>query len=566
MTTPLERLQPHGEPLVGLDRREFVRRAMLAIGGVAVGGSLLPSALARAATIVGDGPYGPLSGTADANGIHLPKGFTSRVLARSDARVPGTDHVWHRAPDGGCCFPSDGGGWVYVSNSERSSGAGGVGVLRFDSSGEVTDAYTVLTGTSRNCAGGPTVAGRWLSCEEVATGRVYECDPQSPGQGVLRAALGTFNHEAAMEDPVTRVVYLTEDSSSGRFYKFVPTTAGDFSSGQLYAAAVSRGVITWLPTSSTAPDRSGGTTAFNGGEGLWIEDRLLYFTTKGDSKVWLVDLETDAIRVFYDGVASSTAALRGVDNVTVHGPSGDVYVCEDGGNMEICILSDALGGDVEVAPFLRVAGQSSSELTGVAFSPDHSRMYFSSQRGTDGVRGITYEVTGPFRRPRTTTTVLVDVDAHVRDGRSAGRNFGSATTVEVQTSKPGNNRWLYVMVDTTAHVGDVSSAVLTMRLHGRKNGRTDVVAHAVTSTSWSESGVTWRTKPPLGAELDRTTVVGSSATVHRFDLTSHVAAERSAGRPVVAVALRAPSEGPLVKGVSSESSTSADRPRLVLES
>jgi len=52
-----------------------------------------------------------------------------------------------------------------------------------------------------------------------------------------------------------------------------------------------------------------------------------------------------------------------------------------------------------VAPFLRLPGQSSSEITGPAFSPDGRRFHFSSQRGTSGQgsAGITYEVTGPFR-------------------------------------------------------------------------------------------------------------------------------------------------------------------------
>jgi secreted PhoX family phosphatase len=48
-----------------------------------------------------------------------------------------------------------------------------------------------------------------------------------------------------------------------------------------------------------------------------------------------------------------------------------------------------------VSPFLEVTGQSDSELTGPAFSPDGSRLYFSSQRGN--LVGITYEVRGPFR-------------------------------------------------------------------------------------------------------------------------------------------------------------------------
>ena len=45
--------------------------------------------------------------------------------------------------------------------------------------------------------------------------------------------------------------------------------------------------------------------------------------------------------------------------------------------------------------------QDLSEVTGPAFGPSLQRLYFSSQRGTDGLdilglSGITYEVSGPF--------------------------------------------------------------------------------------------------------------------------------------------------------------------------
>jgi hypothetical protein len=49
-----------------------------------------------------------------------------------------------------------------------------------------------------------------------------------------------------------------------------------------------------------------------------------------------------------------------------------------------------------VSPLLRVVGQSGSELAGPAFDPRGTRLYVSSQRGGGG--GITYEITGPFRR------------------------------------------------------------------------------------------------------------------------------------------------------------------------
>lgn len=93
-------------------------------------------------------------------------------------------------------------------------------------------------------------------------------------------------------------------------------------------------------------------------------------------------------------MTSGTAPLTGVDNIT-GSASGDLFVAEDGGNMEICVITP---GDV-IAPFLRIDGQSGSEITGPALSPDGTRLYFSSQRGTSGSSsgGITYEVRGPFR-------------------------------------------------------------------------------------------------------------------------------------------------------------------------
>ncbi len=122
----------------------------------------------------------------------------------------------------------------------------------------------------------------------------------------------------------------------------------------------------------------------------------MWFTTKGDNRVWQLNLTNNTYELAYDDslVVGGSAPLTGVDNIT-GASSGDLFVAEDGGNMEICVITP----DDVIAPFLRIDGQSGSEITGPAFSPDGTRLYFSSQRGTSGSSsgGITYEVRGPFR-------------------------------------------------------------------------------------------------------------------------------------------------------------------------
>ncbi|GAA0575602.1 DUF839 domain-containing protein [Kribbella sandramycini] len=379
-----------------MDRRTFLRAAVVGTStSVAFGFSVVPEALAFPAQ-TGPSPYGALR-PADANGLLLPANFTSRVLARSGQSVAG--YTWHGAPDGGACF-ADGTGWIYVSNSELSSGTGGASALRFNSSGTISSAYRILSGTTRNCSGGATPWGTWLSGEETDLGYIWETDPRGTQAAVRRPALGRFSHEAAAVDPDRRVIYLTEDETSGGFYRFVPTTWGDLSAGTLQVLRESGSTLSWVtvPDPDGSPTRTrrqvSGMKVFNGGEGCYYRNGTCFFTTKGDNRVWAYDAVNNTIAIAYDDNLTSNPPLTGVDNITATSV-GDLYVAEDGGNMEICIITP---NDV-VAPFLRVSGQSGSELCGVAFNPAGNRLYFSSQRGTSGSSsgGITYEVTGPFR-------------------------------------------------------------------------------------------------------------------------------------------------------------------------
>ncbi len=349
---------------------------------------------------------GPLADTADANAVRLPVGFTSRIVAKSnEAPIAGSDFKWHIAPDGGATYPLEDGGWIYVSNSEVPL-AGGVGALKFDAAGNLVAAYSILSNSSVNCAGGPTPWGAWLSCEEVSRGRVFECDPRGEIQAIERPALGIFKHEAAAVDPVKHHVYLTEDEGNGCLYRFTPDKLAsygfaDLSSGKLEVAqAAENGAVTWHEVADPAFEEGTATrlqvavaTHFDGGEGIWYHEGIVYFSTKGDNRVWAYDTAKMSLSVLYDANTAANPILTGVDNITVS-CCGDVLVAEDGGDMQIV----AIMPNGELKPLLQVMGHDKSEITGPAFDPSGTRLYFSSQRG-NATGGVTYEITGPFHVP-----------------------------------------------------------------------------------------------------------------------------------------------------------------------
>jgi len=369
-------------------RREFLR-----CGGALALEAMVRSSLWRPGC--DEGAYGPL-GPPDENDVQLPPSFRSRILAVSGEEVPGTGYVWHGAPDGGAVFPVHG-GWIYVSNAELVPG-GGVGVLRFDPSGRIVDAYAICSGTRRNCAGGATPWGTWLSCEEVPDGLVYECDPGGREPAVPRPALGRFQHEAVASDPVDRRLYLTEDRPDGRLYRFTPNAWERLDGGVLEVAELfGADSLRWhrVPNPTPGPGAIATrhqvpqSTRFRGGEGIVWDRGHVYFTTKDDDRVWDLDVAASTLRVLYQPAPS--LPLAGVDNIaaTRH---GELIVAEDGGNMELVVITRSR----RVLPLLRIVGHDDSELAGPAFDPTGTRLYLSSQRGRDG-RGITLEVRGPFR-------------------------------------------------------------------------------------------------------------------------------------------------------------------------
>lgn len=426
-----------------LSRRRLLRALYYSGGAVALGPLL--SACGESAPLAGSAvrgrgrlnlPAGPLAnigplGPADADGISVPAGFVVRAVARTGTPPAlSTTYAWHTFPDGGATYERANGGWIYTSNSEVPGGAGGCGALVFDPDGSVVDAYSILSNTSSNCAGGKTPWDTWLSCEEVADGLTWETDPHGLVGAVAKPALGRFAHEAAVVDLRNRVVYLTEDEGDSRLYRWV-ASPGDYSesSGRLALESGTLQVmniagfedggypeieqirellpVSWvdavspeLPQGQVRDDLAAGGapvpgTQIRGGEGLWFHELpagvgsvppggtvptrgVVFFTSKGDNRVYALDVENQLVEVIFDN-AQIEPGFDDVDNVTVS-PAGDIVVVEDlaatGRPIRMMVVVPN-----QPARILLEARHPGSELTGPAFSPDGSRLYVSSQRG-----------------------------------------------------------------------------------------------------------------------------------------------------------------------------------------
>jgi len=457
-----------------VSRRHFLGTAGAASLGFAGLALLFQRASGAApATLLVDG-YGPLQAD-PAKVLDLPKGFRYTIISRHGDKMDDGLLVPARQ-DGMAAFPGPDGTTVLVCNHEistddlKSSGfgrdnalaadldpatfydfghgkgpaLGGTTTLVYDTNtGEVLRRFMSLRGTVRNCAGGPTPWGSWITCEEDVTladaahaqdhGWCFEvpahADPFAASPLPIKG-MGRFNHEAIAVDPVSGVVYLTEDRPDGLLYRYVPNTPGQMLAGGRLQALVRKGVpsydtrnwgdgkpmsvgesfeTTWMDLEDTDAPKDDlrlrgfarGGARFARGEGMWYGNGAVYFacTNGGEAKAGQVfkyvpspaegtAAESDQpgrLTLFVE--LNDPGLIENCDNLTV-APWGDLILCEDGSGDQYLVGITPEGG---IYKFAHNAGQSNSEFAGATFSPDGTTLFVNVQSD-----GLTLAITGPW--------------------------------------------------------------------------------------------------------------------------------------------------------------------------
>jgi uncharacterized protein len=332
---------------------------------------------------------------------------------------------------------------LYDAGQMQSPSLGGTTTLIFNEDTQLVETqHLSLAGTNRNCAGGVTPWGSWLSCEEDVTtaegsiekdhGYVFEVPATYQGtvQPIPITEMGRFNHEAVAVDPDSGIVYQTEDRNDGLIYRYIPKTKGQLPGGgrlQVLALKDRKGFDTrnwdyplfslhqqihveWLDIDDVLSPNDDlrirgfemGAARFARGEGMWFGENELYFacTNGGPDKygqIFRYRLSPDEGNENKDSVPATLelfaesedkSVLHMCDNLTI-APWGDLMLCEDNGE-----LNHLKGIRPDGTIYTFATNRSSrSELAGVVFSPSGKTLFVNIQENGD-----TIAITGPWEK------------------------------------------------------------------------------------------------------------------------------------------------------------------------
>ena len=435
------------------------RRIFIGATGAAFSGLLLNGFTGRSSPLMSAPSsfayYGPL--VPDPAGmLDLPRGFSYRLLSRLGNAMTDGCTVPDKA-DGMGCFslgnneivlirnhelvPADDAGGVLAKGFGTRDGAivpGGTTSIVLDATTlDVKREFRSLAGTIRNCSGGITPWGSWLTCEEAPTGPgqrfgeglaenhgwVFEVPANATGliDAVPLKAMGRFNHEAACVDPRTGIVYLSEDRDDSVLYRFVPTTPGRLGDGGLLQAMVveglsdtrnwtsadmavgSRHTVRWIDCDDVESPNDDlrsraaakGAALVARGEGIHTgTDEIFVCSTNGGQRKLGQILrlvpgtggEPDQIELFFE--SQSKDQFNYGDNLTV-GPNGHLIVCEDQYTEVVDNHLRGITPDGRAYTLGRLRMQ--TELAGGCFSPDGKWFFVNAYSPTR-----TLAITGPW--------------------------------------------------------------------------------------------------------------------------------------------------------------------------
>jgi hypothetical protein len=449
----------------------FSRRRFFALAGTTaatlVVGDALKGLYARAqGTAITTDAYGPL--IPDPNGLlDLPRGFQYRAFSRtrdlmSDGNsVPG-------GHDGMATFAGPNRTVILVRNHELSPNSttevignrydefckGGTTTLIVGPDRKLIRDYASLAGTYRNCAGGPTPWGSWISCEEntstpettpetieqPANSGIFVPNPNKvskrhgynfevpalrrPKNGTVDPVplveMGRFNHEAVAIDPRTGIVYETEDRGDSLFYRFIPNKPGNLQAGGILEALKIKNMpqvntkenfpvgqrmeAEWVRIEDYDPAEDAvrkegfekGAAQFARGEGIWYGNGEFYFcaTSGGASSLGQV----------WRYIPGKNAKQGGTIELFVE--PNDKSILDMPDNIVVAPFGDLIlcedGSDEQFVVGVTPKGElyqfarnaiNTSEFAGACFSPDGQTLFVNIQ-----TPGITFAIWGPWDR------------------------------------------------------------------------------------------------------------------------------------------------------------------------